>query len=95
MICSLISISARRASTLSICHWMKSGVNRRHLRMLSRARITTIVNNFTVAMNSKSQAASCCLDDRQIEHEYKRPTLVAPLDRKSSAHLILAVHPCM
>ncbi|KAI8416835.1 hypothetical protein FOFC_03148 [Fusarium oxysporum] len=46
-------------------------------------------------MNSKSQAASCCLDDRQIEHEYKRPTLVAPLDRKSSAHLILAVHPCM
>ncbi|KAF6528093.1 hypothetical protein HZS61_008395 [Fusarium oxysporum f. sp. conglutinans] len=63
--------------------------------LLSRARITTIVNNFTVAMNSKSQAASCCLDDRQIEHEYKRPTLVAPLDRKSSAHLILAVHPCM
>ncbi|KAJ0133096.1 Uncharacterized protein HZ326_23840 [Fusarium oxysporum f. sp. albedinis] len=62
---------------------------------MSRARITTIVNNFTVAMNSKSQAASCCLDDRQIEHEYKRPTLVAPLDRKSSAHLILAVHPCM
>ncbi|KAG6989444.1 hypothetical protein IWW34DRAFT_873831 [Fusarium oxysporum f. sp. albedinis] len=37
---------------------------------LSRARITTIVNNFTVAMNSKSQAASCCLDDRQIEHEF-------------------------
>ncbi|KAJ0125709.1 Uncharacterized protein HZ326_31185 [Fusarium oxysporum f. sp. albedinis] len=62
---------------------------------MSRARITTIVNNFAVAMNSKSQAASCCLDDRQIEHEYKRPTLVAPLDRKSSAHLILAVHPCM
>ncbi|EXL39230.1 hypothetical protein FOCG_18156 [Fusarium oxysporum f. sp. radicis-lycopersici 26381] len=59
------------------------------------ARITTIVNNFTVAMNSKSRAPSCCLDDRQTEHEYKRPTLVAPLDRKSSAHLILAVHPCM
>lgn len=62
---------------------------------MSRVRITTIVNNFTVAMNSKSQAACCCLDDRQTEHEYKRPTLVAPLDRKSSAHLILAVHPCM
>ncbi|KAM5529545.1 hypothetical protein FOXYSP1_17389 [Fusarium oxysporum f. sp. phaseoli] len=46
-------------------------------------------------MNSKSQAASCCLDDRQTEHEYKRPTLVAPLDRKSSAHLVLAVHPHM
>ncbi|KAI8404545.1 hypothetical protein FOFC_16040 [Fusarium oxysporum] len=46
-------------------------------------------------MNFKLQAASCCLDDRQIEHEYKRPTLVAPVDRKSSAHLILAVHPCM
>ncbi|KAI8411118.1 hypothetical protein FOFC_07712 [Fusarium oxysporum] len=40
-------------------------------------------------MNSKSQAASCCLDDRQIEHEYKRPTLVAPLDSKSSAHFDL------
>jgi hypothetical protein len=35
---------------------------------MSRARITTIVNNFTVAMDSKSQAASCCLDDRQTEH---------------------------
>ncbi|KAI8400729.1 hypothetical protein FOFC_19577 [Fusarium oxysporum] len=46
-------------------------------------------------MNSKSQAASCCLDDRQTEHEYNRPTLVAPLDRKSSAHLVLAVHPYM
>ncbi|KAJ0129440.1 Uncharacterized protein HZ326_27458 [Fusarium oxysporum f. sp. albedinis] len=42
-------------------------------------------------MNSKSQAASCSLDDRQIEKEHKGPTLVAPLDRKSSAHLILAV----
>jgi hypothetical protein len=62
---------------------------------MSRARITTIVDNFTVAMNSKSQAASYCLDDRQTEHEYKRPTLVAPLNRKSSAHLILAVHLCM
>jgi hypothetical protein len=40
--------------------------------VVSRARITTIVNNFTVAINSKSQAASCCLDDRQTEHEYKR-----------------------
>ncbi|KAJ0135236.1 Uncharacterized protein HZ326_21741 [Fusarium oxysporum f. sp. albedinis] len=42
---------------------------------MSRARITTIVNNFTVAMNSKSQAASCSLDDRQIEKEHKGPTL--------------------
>ncbi|KAM5529269.1 hypothetical protein FOXYSP1_17113 [Fusarium oxysporum f. sp. phaseoli] len=53
-----------------------------------------MVNNFTVAMNSKSQAAGCCLDDRQTDHEYKRPTLIAPLDRKSSAHLISTVHPC-
>jgi hypothetical protein len=61
-------------------------------REMSRARITTIVDNFTVAMNSKSQAASYCLDDRQTEHEYKRPTLVAPLNRKSSAHLIPKAH---
>jgi hypothetical protein len=68
---------------------------RRGASKLSRARISTIVNNFTVAVSSKSRAASCCLDDRQTEHEYKRATLVAPLDRKSSAHLILAVHPYM
>jgi hypothetical protein len=62
---------------------------------LSRVRIMAIVNNFMVATNSKSRVVSCCLDDRQIKHKYKRPTLVAPLDRKSSAHLILAVHLCM
>ncbi|KAM5528391.1 hypothetical protein FOXYSP1_18872 [Fusarium oxysporum f. sp. phaseoli] len=47
-------------------------------------------------MNSKSQAASCCRDDRQTEHEYKGPALVAPLDTKSSArypsvHVICAL----
>jgi hypothetical protein len=39
------------------------------VNQVSRARITIIVNNFTVAMSSKSQAASCFLDDRQTEHE--------------------------
>ncbi|RSL79602.1 hypothetical protein CEP52_017504 [Fusarium oligoseptatum] len=34
--------------------------------------------SFTVSVNARSQATACCLEDRQDEHKYKRPTFVIP-----------------
>lgn len=53
------------------------------------------VSKFTVAINPKLQAASCWLDNRHNEHEYKRPTFATPLDESQTLILISIVYQCV
>ncbi|RSL41344.1 hypothetical protein CEP53_012820 [Fusarium sp. AF-6] len=59
--------------------------------------LIAIVNNFTVSVNTaRSQATACCLEDRRVDHKYKRPTFVAPLDREDKHQFNLFwLHPML